>query len=251
MRRSLVAGNWKMHGSRESIADLLQALIKGVRAGVDGIDVVVCPPLPYLQMSQQLLGGSVWQLGAQNVHNQPCGAYTGEVAASMLADFSVRYVLVGHSERRQLAHETDVMVAEKFSAVLRHAMSPILCLGETLDERESGRAEEVVATQLNAVLEHAGVSAMASAVIAYEPVWAIGTGRTASAGQAQEMHRFIRELMARRSAKVAGQIRIIYGGSVNAGNARELFAQPDIDGGLVGGASLKADEFITICKSVS
>ncbi len=251
MRRSLVAGNWKMHGSRESIADLLQALIKGARDGIDGVDVVVCPPLPYLQMSQQMLAGSVWQLGAQTVHSQPCGAYTGEVAASMLADFSVRYVLVGHSERRQLAHETDAVVAEKFSAVLRHAISPILCLGETLEERESGRAEEVVAMQLNAVLEHSGVSAMANAVIAYEPVWAIGTGRTASAGQAQEMHRFIRELMARRSAKVAGQIRIIYGGSVNAGNARALFAQSDIDGGLVGGASLKADEFLTICKSVS
>ncbi len=251
MRRRLVAGNWKMHGSRESIADLLQALVRKSGAGFDAIDLVVCPPSPYLQMCEQVLGGSVWQLGAQNVHSQPCGAYTGEVAAPMLADFSVRYVLIGHSERRQLAGETDAMIAEKFSAVLRHSMRPILCLGETLEERESGRAEEVVAAQLNAVLEHSGVSAMADAVIAYEPVWAIGTGRTASAGQAQEMHRFIRELMARRSARVAGQIRIIYGGSVNAGNARELFAQSDIDGGLVGGASLKADEFITICKSVS
>lgn len=251
MRRSLVAGNWKMHGSTDSIADLLQALIREPGLGIDDADLVVCPPFPYLQMSQQVLGGSSWQLGAQNVHSQFCGAYTGEVAAPMLADFSVRYVLVGHSERRQLARETDALVAEKFSAVLRHSMRPILCLGETLDERESGRAEEVVAEQLNAVLEHSGVSAMADAVIAYEPVWAIGTGRTASAGQAQEMHRFIRELVARRSAKVAGQIRIIYGGSVNAGNAREIFAQSDIDGGLVGGASLKADEFITICKSVS
>lgn len=251
MRRRLVAGNWKMHGSRESIADLLQALVRKSGAGFDAIDLVVCPPSPYLQMCEQVLGGSFWQLGAQNVHSQPCGAYTGEVAAPMLADFSVRYVLIGHSERRQLAGETDAMIAEKFSAVLRHSMRPILCLGETLEERESGRAEEVVAAQLNAVLEHSGVSAMADAVIAYEPVWAIGTGRTASAGQAQEMHRFIRELMARRSARVAGQIRIIYGGSVNAGNARELFAQSDIDGGLVGGASLKADEFITICKSVS
>ncbi len=251
MRRSLVAGNWKMHGSRESIADLLQALIRKSGLGFDAVDLVVCPPSPYLQMCQQLLDGSDWQLGAQNVHSQPCGAYTGEVAGPMLADFSVRYVLIGHSERRQLAGETDAIIAEKFSAVLRHSMRPILCLGETLDEREAGRAEEVVAAQLNAVLEHSGVAAMADAVIAYEPVWAIGTGRTASAGQAQEMHRFIRDLMARRSAKVAGQIRIIYGGSVNAGNARELFAQADIDGGLVGGASLKADEFITICKSVS
>lgn len=251
MRRSLVAGNWKMHGSRDSIADLLQALIRKSGLGFDAVDLVVCPPSPYLQMCQQLLDGSDWQLGAQNVHSQPCGAYTGEVAAPMLADFSVRYVLVGHSERRQLAGETDAIIAEKFSAVLHHSMRPILCLGETLEERETGRAEEVVATQLNAVLEHSGVAAMTDAVIAYEPVWAIGTGRTASAGQAQQMHRFIRELMARRSARVAGQIRIIYGGSVNAGNARELFAQPDIDGGLVGGASLKADEFITICNSVS
>ena len=251
MRRSLVAGNWKMNGSRETIAELLQALVTGARQEVDGADLVVCPPSPYLQMCQQLLGGSHWQLGAQNVHSQPFGAYTGEVSASMLKDFSVRYVLIGHSERRQFADETNAVVAEKFAALLQHAMIPVLCVGETLDERESGREKEVVAAQLNAVLEHSGVSEMANAVIAYEPVWAIGTGCTATAGQAQEMHSFIRELITRHSSKVADQIRIIYGGSVNAANARELFAQPDIDGGLVGGASLKPDEFITICKSVS
>jgi len=240
-----------MNGSRETITELLKALVQRFDERLEEAEVVVCPPTPYLQLSQQMLRGTGIILGAQNVHNQPSGAFTGEVAASMLAEFSVCYVLVGHSERRQLLGETDSLVVEKFAAVQAHSMTPILCIGETLEQRESGLANEVVAAQLNAVLESCGVDAMSKSVIAYEPVWAIGTGQTATSEQAQEMHRFIRGLMARRSSKVAGQVRIVYGGSVNAANARELFAQSDIDGGLVGGASLKADEFITICKSVS
>ncbi len=251
MRRSLVAGNWKMHGSSETITKLLQALVKEIGAGLHDVDMVVCPSAPYLQLSQNLIEGSELMLGAQDVHSQAAGAYTGEVSASMLTDFAVRYVIVGHSERRQLAGETDDLVAKKFAAVRANDMCPVLCLGESLKERESGSAEEVVAKQLSAVLETSGVEVMTRAVIAYEPVWAIGTGQTATPDQAQQMHRFIRDLVSRHSRKVADQVRVIYGGSVNAGNARELFAQTDIDGGLVGGASLKADEFITICKSVS
>lgn len=251
MRRNLVAGNWKMHGSRDTITELLQALVKEVGAGLHDVDMVVCPSGPYLQLSQNLIKDSELLLGAQDVHSQPFGAYTGEVSASMLADFAVRYVIVGHSERRQLAGETDELVAQKFAAVMANGMYPILCVGEALEDRESGSAEEVVARQLNAVLDTNGVDAMTEGVIAYEPVWAIGSGQTATPDQAQQMHRFIRDQVSRRSTKMAGQVRVIYGGSVNAQNARELFAQADIDGGLVGGASLKADEFITICKSVS
>lgn len=240
-----------MHGSRETVTELLKALVGSVGEGLDGVEVVVCPSAPYLQMSQQMLSGAGIILGAQNVHSQPFGAFTGEIAASMLADFSVQYVIIGHSERRQLLGETDAQVAEKFTALQSHAMTPILCLGETLQQRESGLAKEVVAAQLNAVLASCSADAMSGAVIAYEPVWAIGTGRTATPEQAQEMHRFIRDLIAQHDSKVADQVRIVYGGSVNATNAREIFAQSDIDGGLIGGASLKANEFITICKSVS
>jgi len=251
MRRSLVAGNWKMHGSQEMVAQLLQGLTSGIGAGLEGVDVVVCPPSPYLQLSQSLLQRSAVVLGAQNVHDQPAGAFTGEVAVSMLIDFGVQFVITGHSERRQLFGETDEMVARKFAAIHEQGLTPVLCVGETLAQREEGAAEAVVAAQLDAVFEHNGIAVMKDAVIAYEPVWAIGTGKTASPAQAQQMHSFIREQLARRDAEVAGQTRILYGGSVNADNARELFAQADIDGGLVGGASLKVDEFITICKSVS
>lgn|SRR5690606_5645687 len=251
MRRSLVAGNWKMHGSQEMVSRLLQGLTDGIGTGLGDVDVVVCPPTPYLQLSQSLLQDSTVTLGAQNVHDQPGGAFTGEVAVSMLMDFGVRFVITGHSERRQLFGETDEVVARKFAAIHEQGLTPVLCVGETLAQREEGAAEAVVATQLNAVFEHNGIAAMKDAVIAYEPVWAIGTGKTASPAQAQQMHSFIREQLAKLDADVAGQTRIVYGGSVNADNARELFAQVDIDGGLVGGASLKLDEFITICKSVS
>lgn len=251
MRRSLVAGNWKMHGSQEMVSQLLQGLTSGIGTELDDVDVVVCPPSPYLQLSQSLLQNSSVALGAQNVHDQPGGAFTGEVAVSMLTDFGVRFVITGHSERRQMFGETDEVVARKFAAIHGQGLTPVLCVGETLTQREEGVAEAVVAAQLDAVFAHNGIAAMKDAVIAYEPVWAIGTGKTASPAQAQQMHSFIREQLARRDAEVAGQTRILYGGSVNADNARELFAQADIDGGLVGGASLKVDEFITICKSVS
>ena len=251
MRRSLVAGNWKMHGSQEMVSQLLQGLTNGIGTELDEVDVVVCPPSPYLQLSQSLLQNSNVALGAQNVHDQPGGAFTGEVAVSMLMDFGVRFVITGHSERRQMFGETDEVVARKFATIHGQGLTPVLCVGETLAQRDEGVAEAVVAAQLDAVFARNGIAAMKDAVIAYEPVWAIGTGKTASPAQAQQMHSFIREQLARRDAEVAGQTRILYGGSVNADNARELFAQADIDGGLVGGASLKVDEFITICKSVS
>ena len=251
MRRSLVAGNWKMHGSGPMIAGLLQRLVQGLGTAMDSAEVVVCPPAPYLSMCQNLLQSTTLQLGAQNVHAESAGAFTGEVAASMLVEFGVRYVIVGHSERRRDAGETDAQVAAKCDAALRNGMRPIVCVGETLEERDAGDAEIVVARQLNAVLRHCGVDAMSQAVIAYEPVWAIGTGLTASPAQAQSMHGFIRQLLKDGSKDLATQMRVLYGGSVNAENARDLFAQDDIDGGLVGGASLKPEEFITICKSVS
>lgn len=251
MRRSLVVANWKMHGSGVMIAALLQKLVQDLGTEMNGAEVVVCPPAPYLPLCHGLMSHTALQLGAQNVHAEASGAYTGEVAAAMLAEFDVRYVIVGHSERRRDACETDEQIARKCSAALASGIRPVVCVGETLDERESGNAEAVVAEQVNAVLRHCGVQALERAVIAYEPVWAIGTGRTASPVQAQLMHCYIRKLLADASAELAAEMRILYGGSVSAENAQELFAQDDIDGGLVGGASLKPEEFILICKSVS
>lgn len=250
MRRSLVAANWKMHGSSEFVEELLAILVPGLDAESDETEIVLCPPAPYYSLCQELLRSSPILLGAQNVHEASSGAYTGEVAAEMLSDFDVAMVIVGHSERRQLFAETDVQIAAKCAAVIAQGMTPILCVGETLDERDSGLAEKVVARQLDAVLSTCGIATLAEAVIAYEPVWAIGTGKTATPGQAQEMHAFIRKLLSQHDAAVGDGMRIVYGGSVNAQSAAELFAQQDIDGGLVGGASLKPEEFITICKSV-
>lgn len=251
MRRCLVAGNWKMHGSGAMITGLLQRLVQELGAEKNGAEVVVCAPAPYLSLCQNMLHQSELQLGAQNVHAQAAGAYTGEVAAAMLVEFGVRFVIVGHSERRRDACETDEQVALKCAAALSSGISPIVCVGETLEEREAGKANSVVARQVGAVLRHCGPAALRKAVFAYEPVWAIGTGRTASPAQAQAMHSFIRSLLHDSCPDLAAGARIIYGGSVSADNARELFAQNDIDGGLVGGASLKPEEFITICKSVS
>jgi triosephosphate isomerase len=250
MRRSIVAGNWKMNGSAESIAQLLEKLVVGLAGCEDTTDMLVCPPALYLPLVQKSLTNSVISIGVQNVSEQGSGAYTGEISVSMLKDFAVRYVIVGHSERRQLNGETDEQVTRKFAAVQAQGLCPILCVGETLGQREAGNAEQVVTDQLSAVLDECGVEALTRAIVAYEPVWAIGTGKTATPEQAQQMHRVLRESIARRSVRVASQTRIIYGGSVSAKSAQELFAQADIDGGLVGGASLKADEFITICKSV-
>ena len=243
MRRSLVAGNWKMHGSGVMITGLLQRLVQGLGAAEDGVEVVVCPPAPYLSLSQDLLRHTGVQLGAQNVHAEAAGAYTGEVAAAMLVEFGVRFVIVGHSERRRDAGETDEQVARKCAAALKSGISPIVCVGETLEEREAGNADSVVARQVNAILQRCDDAALLNSVFAYEPVWAIGTGRTASPEQAQEVHAAIRAALL---AAGAGNIQILYGGSVKASNAASLFAMPDIDGALVGGASLVAEDFIAI-----
>ena len=251
MRRALVAGNWKMNGSRADINDLMQGLLTGLSEGVNGVDVVVCPPFPYLTQVTEAAYGSELIVGSQNVCEQSSGAYTGEVAASMLRDFSVRYVIVGHSERRQLYGETDQLIASKVGAVSEAGMIPVLCVGETREQRDSGAAEETVLAQIASVVAAHGVSAFADSVIAYEPVWAIGTGLSATSEQAQHMHAVIRQYLARHDAAVADAVQIVYGGSVTADNAEELFACPDIDGGLVGGASLNAQAFIRICKSVS
>ena len=248
MRRPLVAGNWKMHGSRAEAAQLLDELIHQQSAAL-AAEVAVCPPFVYLPDAARRLKESNIALGGQNVCAEPVGAFTGEVSAAMLKDVGCRYVIVGHSERRALFHEDDKLVARKFMAVQSQKLIPILCVGETLEQRERGETEAVVARQLDAVVAVAGIAAFADAVMAYEPVWAIGTGKNASPAQAQEVHAHIRTAIAGRDAKIAADVRILYGGSVKAANAHELFAMPDVDGGLVGGASLKADEFLKICAS--
>jgi triosephosphate isomerase len=248
MRRILVAGNWKMHGSRAENAALVSSLLDLVRPE-SGTEVLLCPPFVYLSDVGRLLKDSDIAMGAQSVCDEPLGAFTGEVSAAMLKDVGCGYVLVGHSERRQLYGEDDAQVARKFVAAQSQGLVPVLCVGETLEEREADRTAKVVARQLDAVLAVSGAAALANAVIAYEPVWAIGTGRTASPDQAQDVHAMIRARVATLDATIGGSVRILYGGSVKASNARELFAMPDIDGGLVGGASLKADEFARICAA--
>ena len=248
MRQKLVAGNWKMFGSLKSNLSLLQDVAAGV-SGLRGTSVAVCVPFPYLAQAQSVLTGTAVSWGAQNLNEQVQGAFTGEVSASMLQDFACRYVLVGHSERRAIYGESDTLVAEKFAAALASDLSPILCEGETLAQREAGKTVEVVAAQIDAVLKRVGVAAFSGAVVAYEPVWAIGTGRTASAEQAQEVHAAIRAQIAAADAQVAEGLQILYGGSVKPGNAEELFAMADIDGGLIGGASLVAADFLAICRA--
>jgi triosephosphate isomerase len=248
MRRSLVAGNWKMHGSRAETAALLDELIHQQSAAL-AAEVAVCPPFVYLQEAARRLKESNIALGGQDVCAEPIGAFTGEISAAMLKDVGCRYVIVGHSERRALFHEDDTLVARKFLAAQSQKLTPILCIGETLEQRERGDTETVVARQLDAVLAVAGVAAFAEAVIAYEPVWAIGTGKNATPDQAQAVHAFIRGRIAARDAKIAADLRLLYGGSVKAANAAELFEMPDVDGGLVGGASLRGDEFGKICAA--
>jgi triosephosphate isomerase len=249
MRRPFVAGNWKMHGSRAENAELIEALLLGM-PGQTTAEIAVCPPSPYLWEVGRLLKASNIALGAQTVCAEPIGAFTGEVSAAMLKDVGCRYVIVGHSERRAIYKEDDALIARKFLAVQGQGMTPILCVGETLDERERGATNAVVSRQLNAVLDLAGVAAFAEAIVAYEPVWAIGTGKNATPAQAQEVHAHIRSVVEARDAKIAARLRILYGGSVKASNAREIFAMSDVDGGLIGGASLKADEFLKICAAV-
>lgn len=248
MRRPLVAGNWKMHGSRAENAQLLDGLLQNLPAQTVA-EIAVCPPYVYLWEVGRLVKSSAVALGAQSVCAEQLGAFTGEVSASMLRDVGCTYVIVGHSERRAIYREDDALVARKFLAAQSQSLVPILCVGETLEERERGHTTAVVTRQLTAVLDVAGVASFANAVIAYEPVWAIGTGKTATPEQAQEVHAHIRAEVAKHDAKIAAGLRILYGGSVKAANAREIFAMPDVDGGLIGGASLKADEFLKICEA--
>ncbi len=248
MRRKLVVGNWKMHGNLERNKALLEAVLSGVRDLRDA-DYGVCVPYPYLAQAQSLLQGSNIAWGAQNLSQHEQGAFTGAVAPGMLADFRCRYVIIGHSERRALFHESNDIAAAKFDAAIKFGMTPIFCVGETLQEREDGVTEQVVAKQLEVVLNHAGAESVAKTVIAYEPVWAIGTGKTATPEQAQAVHAFIRQRVARLDGSVAQGLRILYGGSMKPGNAAELMAMPDIDGGLIGGASLVAEEFVAICRA--
>jgi triosephosphate isomerase len=250
MRVKRVAGNWKMNGSLAANQVLLQSLIPAL-SSLRTAMFAVCVPYPYLAQVQQLLNGSNIGWGAQDVSEFASGAYTGEVSAAMLVDFACRHVIVGHSERRTLFGDTNETVALKCDAALMAGLTPIVCVGETLQERDAGKAEAVVGAQLDAVLERVGAARLDRAVVAYEPVWAIGTGRTATADQAQAMHECIRGRVAARHAGVAESLAILYGGSVKAANAAELFAMPDIDGGLIGGASLVAEEFAAICRAAA
>jgi triosephosphate isomerase len=248
MRVKHVVGNWKLNGSLAANRALLEAVLASLPIGGNK-RFGVCVPAPYLAQAQQLLSGSALEWGAQDVSRFAKGAYTGEVSAAMVAEFGSRLALVGHSERRTVFGDTDVMVAEKFAMAAAAGLVPILCVGESLAEREAGVTQSVVARQLDAVLDTSGVASLGRAMVAYEPVWAIGTGRTASAQQAQEVHAFIRGRIAAKDREIAGALPILYGGSVKAGNAAELFAMPDVDGGLIGGASLVAGEFIAICRA--
>jgi triosephosphate isomerase len=251
MRNYLVAGNWKMNGNGAANAELTRAILAGWSGSSAPVRLLICPPYPYLRELGKVLAGSSVALGAQNVSQHVSGAFTGEVSATMLKDAGCEFVIVGHSERRAMMGETSQIVAEKFVAALGAGLRPILCVGETLEEREGKRTEAVIDEQLAAVLKRTGVQAFATAVIAYEPVWAIGTGRTASPQQAQDVHKHIRSRLNALSAEIADSTQILYGGSVKADNAAGLFAKPDIDGGLIGGASLKADDFLAIAAAAA
>ena len=243
MRSSFIAGNWKMNGNLQSVVEL----VEGIKSGNAGkAELAIFPPAVFLMKIGGMLADSEIELGAQNVCDQEAGAYTGEVAPGMLTDVGCKYAIVGHSERRSIYGESDAFTASKFAAARKAGLVPILCVGELLEEREQGITEQVVSRQLDAVIELEGVGALADAVIAYEPVWAIGTGKTASPDQAQDVHAFIRGKLAAQDAAVADKVRILYGGSMNATNAAELLAMADIDGGLIGGASLKPADFLAI-----
>lgn len=243
-RRQLVVGNWKMNGNLHENAELLAKVVAGWQ-GEHNVDVVICPPFPYLMHTVSLLSGSALLLGAQTTSEHSKGAYTGEVSALMLANLDCKFVIIGHNERRRMQGETDEQVARQFVAVQQAGLIPILCVGESLQDREEGRQLETISRQLNAVFAHAGKDVFKNAVLAYEPVWAVGTGKTATPEQAEEVHRFMRAQL----GDIADELRILYGGSVKAHNAQQLFALPDIDGALLGGASLDADEFLAICRA--
>lgn len=247
-RRRLVAGNWKMNGSRSMTETLLSELISGTSSSF-GTDILICPSFPYLDQAAAALAGSSISLGAQDVSRGESGAFTGQVSAAMLVDLGCEYVLVGHSECRQFFHDTDLIVADKFYQAKKLGLKPVLCVGETKSQRESGQTEQVLASQIQAILAREGADAFTAAVIAYEPVWAIGTGLTATPTQAQQAHQFIRSIVAEKNANIASQLQILYGGSMKPENAATLFALPDVDGGLIGGASLSARDFLSICDS--
>lgn len=249
-RKILVAGNWKMHGSKTMVRSLLEGLLAGSSAQGNA-DLAVFPPFPYLSLTESILSGSHVQWGGQTLNPNAQGAHTGETSGNMLIDMGCRYVLVGHSERRSIYSESDEDVALRFEAALAAGLAPVLCVGETLEEREAGQTEAVVERQLDAVINRVGIDAFSRAIIAYEPVWAIGTGLTATPQQAQNVHAFIRDKVSALNAIIGDQLRILYGGSVKGSNAAELFAQSDIDGGLVGGASLTAEDFLAIYSAVA
>lgn len=243
-RTPLVAGNWKMNGREALLSEMAEAL-----SSYEGVaQVLICPPFPYLAAARSQLPAAI-KVGGQNLSDQDVGAFTGEVSAAMLAEVGCSHVIVGHSERRALYGETDAVIADKFSRAQAAGLVPILCVGETLEEREAGNTESVVCGQLQAVIDAVGIAAFGKAVVAYEPVWAIGTGRTASPEQAQEVHASLRASLGKNDPDIAESLCLLYGGSVKADNAALLFAQSDIDGGLIGGASLTADSFIAICQA--
>jgi triosephosphate isomerase len=250
MQQTLVVGNWKMHGTLRWSQAMAATLTSGLDEIGEKVCVAVCPTFLHLQAVGGVLqkSNNVISLGAQNVHAEQDGAHTGEISVKMLSDIGVRFVIVGHSERRVNIGEIDQEIAAKFKALKESELVPILCIGESADQRERKETETVVIAQLCAVISECGINALTNAVIAYEPIWAIGTGETASAEQAQGVHRCIRNYLSGLSTDVAESVRIIYGGSVNSSNAKKLFSQPDIDGSLIGGASLKSEEFISICK---
>ncbi len=250
MRTPLVAGNWKLNGSLSSITDLV-AGIRERQDQVNNAELAICPPYIYMSHVRDCLDGSTIALGAQDCSDQESGAFTGETAAAMIKEFSCTYNIIGHSERRHIYGDTNEKVATKFAHVIKNGMTPILCVGETLEEREQGHTEVVIAKQVNAVLDLFGIKAFANAVIAYEPVWAIGTGQVASPAQAQEVHEEIRLTLDAQNKDIAANIRILYGGSMKPENAKELLQQPDIDGGLIGGAALKPEDFIGIAVAAN
>lgn len=249
MRRNLVMGNWKLNGTKDSVEALLTGILPAAQATADSVSVAVCAPDIFIDQVSRKLAGTPIAWGAENNDIHTSGAYTGETSVTMLKEFGCSYVLVGHSERRQYHGETDASCAQKYALLQEHGLIPVLCIGETLEERESGRTNEVIRTQMMPVLEELGVETLSNAVIAYEPVWAIGTGKAATKEMAQEVHAFIRQLIAEKDAAIAAKVQILYGGSVKAGNAEELFAQEDIDGALVGGAALIVAEFDGIIRA--
>ncbi|WP_180559052.1 triose-phosphate isomerase [Arsenophonus endosymbiont of Apis mellifera] len=250
MRHPLVMGNWKLNGSTKMVKELIENLRNELNS-VTGCDVAIAPPALYLAQAEQALAGSKIALGAQDVDVNLFGAFTGDTSAEMLKDIGAKYIIIGHSERRTYHQESDEYIARKFAVLKSQGLIPVLCIGESEEENSAGKTEQVCARQIDAVLNSLGAGAFENSVIAYEPIWAIGTGKSATPAQAQAVHKFIRDHIAKQDRAIAEQVIIQYGGSVNANNAAELFSQPDIDGALVGGASLKADAFTTIVKAAA